>query len=220
MPAGWRTSRLPEPRRPLFARGVRLVAAVLALAGIVACSTTVIEVEPAISDQGAAGSEAPLGNPGTLVPPTVPGTGGTGGTGGTREPGLLGIEPLIAFMDACVADAELVGPCHCAADRIEGGLTSVDLEVFEDRMEGGLEFSPELAAALVDCREAGPPPDWSDAQQQTYLDACSAGSDRLRGLCACSLARAQDVVPVHRMTDFLASNDVRPDVVEFINICL
>ena len=214
MPAGWRTSRLPEPRRPLFARGERLVAVVLALAGIVACSTTVIEVEPAIGDQGAAGSEEPLGNPGTLAPPIVPGTGDTG------EPGLLGVELLIAFMDACVADAGLVGPCHCAADRIEGGLTSVDLEVFEDRMEGGLEFSPELAAALVDCREAGPPPDWSDAQQQTYLDACSAGSDRLRGLCACSLARAQDVVPAHRLTEFLASNDVRPDVVDFINLCL
>ncbi|MCY4515742.1 MAG: hypothetical protein OXB99_00720 [Acidimicrobiaceae bacterium] len=214
MPAGWRTSRLPEPRRPLFARGARLVAAVLALAGIVACSATVIEVEPAIGDQGAAGSEVPLGNPGTLAPPTVPGTGGTGAAG------QLAIEPLIAFMDACAADGGLVGPCHCAADRIEGGLTSVDLEVFEDRMEGGLEFSPELAAALVDCREAGPPPEWSDAQQQTYLDVCSAGSDRLRGLCACSLARAQDVVPAHRLTEFLASNDVRPDVVEFINLCL
>ncbi len=179
-----------------------------------ACTVTVIEVEPAIGDQGAAGSQVPLGNPGTLAPPTVRGTGGTG------EPGLLGVEPVIAFMDACVADAGLVGPCHCAADRIEGGLTSVDLEVFEDRMEGGLQFSPELAAALVDCREAGPPPGWSAAQQQTYLDACSAGLDRMKGLCACSLARAQDVVPAHRLTEFLASNEVRPDVVEFINLCL
>ncbi len=183
----------------------------LALAGIAACSATVIEVEPAAGGQGAAGSQVPLGNPGTLAAP---------GTGGTGEAGLLGVEPLIAFMDACVADAGLVGPCHCAADRIEGGLTSVDLEVFEDRMEGGLEFSPELAAALVDCRTAGPPPGWSDAQQQTYLDACSADSDRLRGLCACSLARAQDVVSAHRLTEFLASNDVRPAVVDFINLCL
>ncbi|WP_419854316.1 hypothetical protein [Candidatus Poriferisodalis sp.] len=187
------------------------MAALLASAGMFACSATVVEVEPATTGSGPAGADAGLGNPGTLAPPTVPGTG---------APGLLAIEPLIAFMDACVADAGLVGPCHCAADRIEGSLTVIDLEVFEDRMSGALEFSPELAGALVDCREAGPPPEWSDAQRQTYLDACSAGSDRMRSLCACSLARAQEVVPAHRLNDFLASNEIQPGIVDFLNLCL
>ena len=177
---------------------------------MLACSATVIEVEPT-GDQHVTDADGSLGNPGTLAPPTVPGTG---------APGLLAIEPLVAFMDACVADAGLVGPCHCAADRMEGSLTAIDLEVFEDRMSGALEFSPELAAALVDCREAAPPPAWSAARQQTYLDACSAGSDRLRSLCACSLARAQEVVPAHRLNDFLASNEAQPGIVDFMNLCL
>jgi hypothetical protein len=197
--------------RPLCRRGGRLLAVLLASAGMFACSATVIEVEPAAPGAGQSDEGAGLGNPGTLAPPTVPGTG---------APGLLAIEPLVAFMDACVADAGLVGPCHCAADRMEASLTAIDLEVFEDRMSGALEFSPELAAALVDCREAALPPEWSDAQRQTYLDACSAGSDRLRSLCACSLARAQEVVPAHRLNDFLASNEIQPGIVDFMNLCL
>ncbi len=197
--------------RPLFERGARLVAALLASAGIFACSVTVIDVEPATTGSGPTDADAGFDNPGTLARPTVPGTG---------APGLLAIEPLIAFMDACVADSGLVGPCHCAADRIEGSLTVIDLEVFEDRMSGALEFSPELAGALVDCREAAPPPAWSDAQQQTYLNACSVGSDRLRSLCACSLARAQEVIPAHRLDDFLASNEIQPGIVDFMNLCL
>lgn len=187
-----------------------LVAAVLASAGMLACSATVIEVEPT-GAQGVTDADGSLGNPGTLAPPTVT---------GTAAAGLLAIEPLAAFMDACVAEAGLVGPCRCAADRMEGSLTAIDLEVLEDRMSGALEFSPELAAVLVDCREAAPPPEWSHAQRQTYLDACSAGSDRLRSLCACSLARAQDVVPAHRLNDFLASNEVQPGIVDFINLCV
>ena len=187
------------------------MATLLASAGMSACSATVIEVEPATTGVGSADADAGFDNPGTLARPTAPGTG---------APGLLEIEPLIAFMDACVGDASLVGPCHCAADRIEGSLTVIDLEVFEDRMSGALEFSPELAGALVSCREAGPPPGWSDAQRQAYLDACSAGSDRLRSLCACSLARAQEVVPAHRLNDFLASNEVQPGIVGFLNLCL
>ncbi len=211
MRAGWRTSRLPDTMRPHLRRGVRLLAALLASAGMFACSATVIDVEPATTGSGPTDANAGFDNPGTLVRPTVPGTG---------APGLLAIEPLIAFMDACVADAGLVGPCHCAADRIEGSLTVIDLEVFEDRMSGALEFSPELAGALVDCREVAPLPGWSDAQRQTYLDACSAGSDRMRSLCACSLARAQEVVPAHRLNDFLASNEVQPGIVDFLNLCL
>ena len=211
MRAGWRIFHPPEAWRPQLLRGARWVAAVLVLAGVVACSTTVIEVAPATTRNGATDADLPLGNPGTLAPPTDPGDG---------APGLLGIEPLIAFMDACVADAGLVGPCHCAADRMEGNLTAIDLEVFEDRMSGALEFSPDLASALVDCREAGPPAQWTDAQQQAYLNECSAGSDRLRSLCACSLARAQDVVPAHRLGHFMASTEVQPDIVDFINLCL
>ena len=211
MRVGWRTSRLPETGQLLLRRGARLAAALLASAGMLACSVTVVDVAPATPGSGPTAADAGFDNPGTLVRPTVPGTG---------PPALLAIEPLAAFMDACVADAGLVGPCHCAADRIEGSLTVIDLEVFEDRMSGALEFSPELAGALVDCREAGPPPAWSDAQQHTYLDACSAGSDRLRSLCACSLARAQEVVPAHRLDDFLASNEVQPGIVDFINLCV
>ena len=211
MRVGWRTFRPAEFMRPHFQRGARLMAALLASAGMFACSATVIEIAPSNTGSGLADAGAGLGNPDALVSPTAPGTG---------APGLLAIEPLTAFMDACVADAGLVGPCHCAADRIEGSLTVIDLEVFEDRMSGALEFSPELAGALVDCREAAPPPGWSDAQRQTYLDACSAGSDRLRSLCACSLARAQEVVPAHRLNDFLASNEVQPGIVDFLNLCL
>ena len=189
----------------------RWVASVAVLLGMAACSATVIEVEPTGGDQSAAGVDPALGNPGTLVPPTAP---------GTSAPGLLEIEPLTAFMDACVADAGLVGPCHCAASRMEGSLTALDIEVFEDRLSGALEFSPELAEALVDCREAAPPPAWSDAQQRTYLDACAVGSDRLKSLCACSLARAQEVVPAHRLNDFLTSNETQPGMVDFIGLCL
>lgn len=181
------------------------------LAGVAACSATVVEVEPAAEGAGATGTEMPLGNPGTLAPPTQPAVSGSG---------LLAIEPLTAFMDACVADAGLVGPCHCAAARMEGSLTAIDLVVFEDRMTGALEFSPELASALVDCRDAAPPPAWSQARQQLYLDECSAGEDRLKSLCACSLARAQDVVPAHRLGEFLASTEVQPDIVDFINECV
>lgn len=211
MPVGWhicRPAERPEPRLP---RVGRLILAAMVLVGLTACTTTVIDVAPATSQPGVIDSGVPLGNPGTLVPPSQP---------GLDAPQLLAIEPLIAFMDACIADEGLVGPCHCAADRIEPNLTPLDLEVLEDRMSGTLEFSPELAGALVDCREAAAPAGWSDSQQKAYLDACSAGSDRLGSLCACSLARAQDVVPAHRLGDFLASNEVRPDTVDFINLCL
>ena len=214
MPAGWPTCRsATDPARPsrsALCSVIGLAASVVVLLGIAACSATVVEVEPA-DGAGGSGTGVQLGNPGTLAPPTQPATGGSG---------LLAIEPLTAFMDACVAGPGLVGPCHCAATRMEGSLTAIDLVVFEDRMTGALEFSPELASALVDCRDAAPPPEWSQARQQLYLDECSAGADRLKSLCACSLARAQDVVPVHRLGDFLASTEVQPDIVDFINECV
>ena len=77
--------------RPLFERGARLVAALLASAGMFACSAIVIDVEPATTGSGPTDADAGFANPGTLARPTVPGTG---------APGLLAIEPLIAFMDA------------------------------------------------------------------------------------------------------------------------
>ncbi len=192
-------------------RAARAVAVMLATAAMLACSATITDVTPANDRQGVAPSDAGLSNPATLVPPT---------TSGADAPPLMAIEPLVAFMDACVAGADLVGPCHCAARRMEGGLAVADLEVLEDRMSGALEFPPELATALVDCREAAPPPAWPDARQQQYLNACSAGSDRLKSLCACSLARAQQVVPAHRLGDYLASNEVQPAIAEFINQCI
>ena len=216
MPAGWPTCRSAtehaRPYRPALGSVARWVASVLVLLGIAACTATVVEVEPAVDADGVTGTDVPQGNPGTLAPPTQPAAGG--------GPGRLGIEPLTAFMDACVADSGLVGPCHCAAGRMEANLTEIDLVVLEDRMSGALEFSPELASVLVECRDAAPPPAWSGVQQQQYLDACSAGSDRLKSLCACSLARAQEVVPAHRLDDFLASTEVQPDIVDFINLCV
>ena len=215
MPAGWPTCRSATepsgPRRPALGPVARWAASVVVLFGIAACSATVVEVRPATSVAGEADADQPVGNPGTLAPPTQPAASGSG---------LLAVEPLIAFMDACVADAGLAGPCHCAADRIESSLTAIDLVVFEDRMTGALEFSPDLASVLVDCRDAPAPPAWSPSRQQLYLDECSAGSDRLKSVCACSLARAQDVVPAHRLGDFLASAEVQPAIVDFVNLCV
>ena len=191
--------------------GLGLAVLALAVAVLVGCSPTLVEVVPATSQTAVTEAEVPLGNPGTLVPPTDPGGG---------EPRLLAIEPLMAFMDACVARADLVGPCHCAADRIERSFASLDIEVLEDRMSGALEFPPDLAGTLVGCRDAAPPRPWTDAERQRYLHACSAGSQRLASLCACSLARAEQVIPAHRLEDFLASNEARPDTVDFINLCL
>lgn len=215
MPAGWPTCRsateTARPHWPALGSVARWVASVLVLLGVAACTATVVEVGPAADADGVTGTDEPLGNPGTLAPPTQPADGGSG---------LLAIEPLAAFMDACVAGSGLVGPCHCAAGRMEANLTEIDLVVLEDRMTGALEFSPELASVLVECRDAAPPPAWSGAQQQQYLDACSAGSDRLKSLCACSLARAQEVVPAHRLDEFLASTEVQPGIVDFINLCV
>ena len=215
MLAGWRICRPLEGVRRIGARAsgasARLAAVLLLATGSLACSPNVAEVRPELTGDATVDADVPLGNPGTLVPPTVSGVYG---------PEVLAIEPLVAFMDACVANAGLIGPCHCAGGRIERGFDLVDLEIFEDRMLGALEFSPEIAASLVDCREADPPPPWPQQLREAYLAECTVNSDRLRDLCACSLARAQDVVPAHRLGDFLGSNEVRPDLVDFIDLCL
>lgn len=209
MLAGWRIC-------PLLNRswhcGARWTAAALLLLAGTACSVNVVEVRPTSADDSAGNTDVPFGNPGTLVPPSV--------VQSEAESDVLAIEPLVAFMDACVANAGLVGPCHCAAGRIERSFSVVDLKIFEDRMTGTLEFSPEVAGSLVDCRDAQPPPPWSQAVREAYLDECAVGSDRLRSLCACSLARAQDVVPAHRLADFFNASEVQPDLVDFINLCL
>ena len=216
MLVGWRTCRPPEGARrlgaPSWAAVVRWAAVLLLATASLACSSNVAEVQPRpTTGDATVDTDVPPGNPGTLVP--RPATG-------VNEPEVLAIEPLIAFLDACVADAGLIGPCHCAAGRIERGFDTIDLEIFEDRMSGALEFAPEIASSLVDCREADPAPAWPQQLREAYLADCAQGSDRLRSLCACSLARAQEVVPVHRLGEFLDSNEVRPDLVDFINLCL
>ncbi len=170
--------------------------------------------DPESTDDGSSETQAaptPTGNPGTLVPPTTT----------TEAPVFaLSIAPTVAFLDACIADDTLVGPCHCAGERLESNFFEGDLIVFEDRLTGRNEFSPEVAAALVDCRDAGAPPPWPQELTERYVLACTQGSDRLADLCRCSAFRAQDVIPGDRLEEFLVADDVRPGFVELINTCL
>ena len=152
-----------------------------------------------------------IGNPGTLVAPTTT----------TEAPEfLLPIAPTVAFLDACIADAGLVGPCHCASERLGNSFSQGDLVVFEDRLSGRNEFSPEVAAALVDCRGAAAPAAWSPATVETYMAGCTKGSVRLEDLCRCSVSRAQDVIPETRVAEYLAADDVEPALVDLINVCI
>lgn len=151
------------------------------------------------------------GNPGTLVAPTTT----------TEAPEYaLAIEPTVGFLDACIVDAGLLGPCHCAAERLQTSFSSGELVVFEDRLTGRNEFSPEVAAVLVDCREAPAPPAWERPTVDRYVAACTKGSERLEELCRCSARRAQDVVPEGRVDEYLATNDVTPSLVDLINTCI
>ncbi len=219
--AVWPAVAVREIACAVFSRSANLVAAMAAIASLLACSASVIEVDSTTGVPNETGSQGALVESATgdseLDDAGTPDSPMASSGDATQ---LLGIELLIAFMDACTAEADLVGPCHCAASRLEGSFTAIDLKVLEDRMSGALEFPPELATALVDCREASAPPPWPEDQQFAYLDACSEGSDRLGSLCACSLARAQEVVPAHRLSDFLASNEVQPDIVDFVNPCI
>ncbi|MDG2112943.1 MAG: hypothetical protein P8N02_10060 [Actinomycetota bacterium] len=192
--------------RPL---AILVVVAIVA----VACSGGDDGAAPGTASSSEAGADIPdnTGNPGTLVAPTTT----------TEAPEfLLPIAPTVAFLDACIADAGLVGPCHCASERLGNSFTQGDLVVFEDRLGGRNEFSPEVAAALVDCRDAGPPAAWSAETIDTYVARCSKGSPRLTDLCRCSVSRAQDVIPEIRLSDYLASDDVEPNLVDLINICI
>ena len=198
----------------------RLVALMLVVAlAAVACSG-------GSGDDGSADGSAPssaaatqttergpenTGNPGTLVAPTT-----------TTEAPLfrLGIDATVAFLDACVADDSLTGPCHCASGRLESGFSDGDLVVFEDRLTGLNDFSPEVAAALVDCRDATAPAEWSTTSAQRYVAGCTKGEGRLEDLCRCSVNRAQDVIPEARIGEFLESPTVQPNLVDFINTCI
>jgi hypothetical protein len=155
--------------------------------------------------------DAVPGNPGTLVAPTT-----------TTEPPpfLLPVEPTVAFLDACIADAGLIGPCHCAAERLGDSFSADDLVVFEDRLAGRNEFSPEVAAVLVDCRGAAAPPEWSVASVERYVTECTKGAPELEDLCRCSVNRAADVVPEARLEDYLAADEAVPSLVDLINTCL
>lgn len=149
-------------------------------------------------------SNPTLATPSTLPPSELP----------------LTVEAVVAFLAGCATTAESVGPCQCATSRLEGGFTMGDLEVFEDRMTGLLRYSPQVAGALVDCRSQTVPEQWSPAAVERYVAACSKGSDALTELCACSVARAQAVVPERHLDAFIASADVRPGFVELISRCL
>lgn len=159
-------------------------------------------------------ASVPLGNPGTLVPPTtVPDD-----TGQTVVD--LPIGHIVAFLNACAADSGLVGPCHCAASRLSDSFTIEDIDIFEDRITGRLEYPPQVAAALASCQNAPAPTEWGDATRQYYMRACTKGSALLEDPCTCSVARAQDVIPADRLDEFIATPEVRPDFTDLINLCL
>jgi len=132
----------------------------------------------------------------------------------------LDIGTTVAFLDSCISDSGLVGPCHCAAELLVHSVDVGDIARLEDRMTAFNEFSPELAGLLVQCRGAERPPQWSSSTKELYLSACSHGSDRLDRLCRCSASRAADVIPEDRLSEFLKATDLRPNMVDLINTCL
>ncbi len=132
----------------------------------------------------------------------------------------LDVDVVVAFLDGCVRTAESVSRCHCAIERLEAGFTMDDLTVLEDRMTGNLEYPPQVAGALVDCREDEAPRRWSETTRARYVEACTKGSDRLGELCSCSVSRAQDVVPERHLEAFIDSPGVRPGFAELIRTCL
>ena len=197
-------------------RGAGTVLYAIALAVLLGCAST----DSANTDgTGADSTTEPtttlsLGNPGTLVPPT------TQPPPDANANNLLPVETLVGFLDACAADSGLVGPCHCAAERLDSSFTPEDIQIFEDRITGQLEYPPQVAADLVFCRQAPAPAAWNDEQRERYVAECTKGSDLLQELCTCSLARAQDIIPADRLDEYLASVLVRPDFTDLINLCV
>jgi len=155
-------------------------------------------------------SDASFDNPGTLASDTTSISGEY----------LLDISTTIAFLDACISDSGLVGPCHCASELLVHDVDASDIAGLEDRISAFNEFPPELAGLLVQCRGEERPPVWSAATKEIYVAACTQGSNRLVDLCRCAASRAADVIPQDRLPEFLAATDLRPNMVDFINTCL
>jgi len=155
-------------------------------------------------------SDASFDNPGTLATETT----------STSGEYLLDIGTTIAFLDACISDSGLVGPCHCASELLVYDVDASDIAGLEDRISAFNEFPPELAGLLVQCRGEERPPAWSAATKEMYVAACIQGSNRLLDLCRCAAFRAADVIPEDRLPEFLAATDLRPNMVDFINTCL
>ncbi len=155
-------------------------------------------------------SEPSFNNPGTLPTETT----------SSASDYLLDIGTTVAFLDSCISDSGLVGPCHCAAEILANDVDSSDVAALEDRMSAYNEFPVELAGLLVQCRGAERPPVWSSATKEIYLAACAQNSERLSELCRCSASRAADVIPEERLPEFLKANDLSPSMVDFINTCL
>ncbi len=132
----------------------------------------------------------------------------------------LDIGTTVAFLDSCISDSGLVGPCHCAYELLVDEVDVGDITGVEDRMGAFNEFPPELAGLLVQCRGADRPAEWSSATKELYLSACSHDSDRLDRLCRCSVSRAADVIPESRISEFLGATNLRPNMVDLINTCL
>ena len=132
----------------------------------------------------------------------------------------LDIKTTVAFLDSCISDSGLVGPCHCASQLLVYDVDVGDVIRLEDQMSAFNEFPLELAGLLVQCRGVQRPADWSSSTKELYLSACSHGSDRLDRLCRCSISRAADVIPEARLSEFLSASDLRPDMVDLINTCL
>ena len=177
---------------------------VVALALCSACSSRATEA------QNSGSSEAPFDNPGTLAPETTDAEGEY----------LLDIGATVAFLDACISDSGLVGPCHCASDLLVYDVDGNDIAGLEDRISAFNDFPPELAGLLAECRGKERPPVWSAATKEAYIDACAKGSSRLLDLCRCSAFRAADVIPEDRLSEFLVATDIRPNMVDLINTCL
>ena len=155
-------------------------------------------------------SDVSFGNPGTLAAETT----------GVSGEYLLDIGTTIAFLDACISDSGLVGPCHCASELLVYDVDASDIAGLEDRISAFNEFPPELAGLLVQCRGEERPPVWSAATKEIYVAACTQGSHRLLDLCRCAAFRAADVIPEDRVPEFLTATDLRPNMVDFINTCL
>ncbi len=177
---------------------------VVSLLSVSACASEAPQARPIDP------SESSFNNPGTLPTETT----------SRASEYLLDIGTTVAFLDSCISDSGLVGPCHCAAELLASDIDSSDIAALEDRMSAFNEFPVELAGLLVECREAERPPAWSSATKELYMAACAQESERLSDLCRCSASRAADVIPEERLPEFLDAKDLRPSMVDLINTCL